>query len=347
MKWGMNGLGILMMLTLISAARAEPSGLLNDTGQTQCLNVTGTALEECTLENSGDDSPFPGQDGRYGRDAAAKYPAQSGFTKPGGSGGHGGFAFTPLDVNGHPIPLVGDPPVPAETPRCVWDRVTNLIWEVKTDDGGLQDKDWTYGWGNSNTGICFAAQSPNGCGSNNYIAALNAVNVCADGDSGSWRMPSRRELFSIAQADLSGTDYNYFKSTTCCWSSDSAQEPYTFYYVTQSGFTSAAPGGYSIGVNLVRDKNNSMNAYSGMSDNGDGTVTDTVTGLIWDQCVWGQSWVQGPACLGGGYVLTWPEALKEAVAANAIQWRGHNDWRIPNLTEIESLVNPESVRISF
>ena len=135
MKWGMNGLGLLMVLTLISAARAEPSGLLNDTGQTQCLNVTGTALEECTPENSGDDSPYPGQDGRYGREAAAKYPAQSGFTKPEGSGGHGGFAFTPLDVNGNPIPLVGDPPVPAETPRCVWDRVTNLIWEVKTDDG--------------------------------------------------------------------------------------------------------------------------------------------------------------------------------------------------------------------
>ena len=55
MKWGMNGLGLLMVLTLISTARAAPSGLLNDTGQTQCLNVTGTALEECTPENRGDD----------------------------------------------------------------------------------------------------------------------------------------------------------------------------------------------------------------------------------------------------------------------------------------------------
>ena len=59
MKWVMNGLGILMMLTLISAQSA-PSGLLNDTGQTQCLNVTGTALEDCTPENSGDDSPHSG-----------------------------------------------------------------------------------------------------------------------------------------------------------------------------------------------------------------------------------------------------------------------------------------------
>ena len=34
MKWGMNGLGLLMVLTLISAAQAKPVGLLNDTGQT-------------------------------------------------------------------------------------------------------------------------------------------------------------------------------------------------------------------------------------------------------------------------------------------------------------------------
>ena len=216
MKWGVNGLGLLMVLTLISAARAEPSGLLNDTGQTQCLNVTGTALEDCTPENSGDDSPYPGQDGRYGRDAAAKYPAQSGFTKPEGSGGHGGFAFTPLDVNGNPIPLVGDPPVPAETPRCVWDRVTNLIWEVKTNDNGLQDQDWTYGWGVNNTGNCYPSQSPAGCGSDNYITALNAATVCPVSGAGPWRLPILPELLSIVDHDRASAptiDSAYFPNT--------------------------------------------------------------------------------------------------------------------------------------
>ena len=127
MKWGVNGLGLLMVLTLISAARAEPSGLLNDTGLTHCLNVSGNALEPCWENNSGDKSPYPGQDGRFGRDAASIFWPFSGFYKPADSGGHGGFAFTPLDVNGNPIPLVGDPPVPSQTPRCVWDRVTNLL----------------------------------------------------------------------------------------------------------------------------------------------------------------------------------------------------------------------------
>ena len=219
MKWGMNDLGILMMLTLISAARAEPSGLLNDTGQTQCLNVTGSALEECTPENSGDISPFPGQDVRYGRDAAAKYPMQSGFTKPEGSGGHGGFAFTPLDVNGNPIPLVGDPPVPAETPRCVWDRVTNLIWEVKTDDGRFQDKDWTYSWGNGNTsGNCVGI-----CNTNAYRLEIINMKLCG---SSNWRLPTAKELVGISdsgQAMSPTIDVNFFPNTIgdLYWSSDS------------------------------------------------------------------------------------------------------------------------------
>lgn len=221
MKWGMNGLGILMMLSLISAARAEPSGLLNDTGQTQCLNVTGTALEECTPENSGDDSPYPGQDGRYGRDAAAKYPEQSGFTKPEGSGGHGGFAFTPLDVNGNPIPLVGDPPVPAETPRCVWDRVTNLIWEVKTDDGGLQDKDWTYGWGTAIGGTnCFEQSN---CSTNYYILAMNSGSVCRIPGFGAWRLPTVTELASLVDYDqfFPAINTNFFSETQdVYWTAD-------------------------------------------------------------------------------------------------------------------------------
>jgi hypothetical protein len=108
-----------MGLLLATAVYAAPSGLLNDTGQTQCLNVTGTALEECTPENSGDASPFPGQDGRYGRDAVAKYPRKVVSPR---QRRPWRFCFTPLDVNSTLIPLVGDPPVPAEAPRCHRDR---------------------------------------------------------------------------------------------------------------------------------------------------------------------------------------------------------------------------------
>ena len=204
-----------------------PTGLLNDTGQTRCLNVAGSALDACSETNTGNASTRPGQDGRFGRDPAAGNPGLSGFSKPAGSGGSGGFAFTPLDVNGTPIALTGaTPPVPSATPRCIKDNVTNLIWEVKTDDAGLQDKDWTYGWG-VHAGICFVSQVPSGCNTVNYITALNAASVCPVSGAGPWRLPTRRELESIIDHNLSSfpvIDTSYFPNMPAAnrvyWSSD-------------------------------------------------------------------------------------------------------------------------------
>jgi hypothetical protein len=352
MKWGMNGLGILMVVTLLSAAQAAPSGLLNDTGQTQCLNVFGNALEECTPENSGDDSPFPGQDGRYGRDAAAKYPEQSGFTKPEGSGGHGGFVFTPLDVNGNPIPLVGDPPVPAETPRCVWDRVTNLIWEVKTDDGELQDKDWTYGWGSNSNGICYPGQTPTGCSTDSYVMALNASNICPIAGADNWRLPNRRELLTIVdygryQAPPLDTDYLQNSSSApnaYLWSSDiyalDTSKAWALSTFTEPGF-GRMPLANPNYIGSVRSGPGGNQALSGYIDNQDGTVTDQSTGLVWDKCVWGRSDL---ACGGGSpRMLSFQDALQIPFIANRMNagagYKGHNDWRLPNHKELESLVD--------
>lgn len=189
-------------LTLSELVNAEPSRLLNDTGSIYChpdiaLNDKSTC-------------DFPLRDSLIGRDAAAINPKESGFTKPDGSAGNGGFALTPLDVNGNAIPLVGDPPVPVVAPRCIWDRVTNLVWEVKTEEG-LQNYKSTYGWGSNNTGTCTDGA---GCSTDAYISDLNKANICGETED-DWRLPSRMELMSIIDAEhiLPSIDQSFFPYT--------------------------------------------------------------------------------------------------------------------------------------
>ena len=67
---------------------------------------------------------------------------------------------------------------------------------------------------------------------------------------------------------------------------------------------------------------------------GDGTVTDTRTGLMWKQCREGYG---GASCAadGGTTSFDWQAALTHA---NGHTFAGHSDWRLPNLKELRSLV---------
>ena len=68
-------------------------------------------------------------------------------------------------------------------------------------------------------------------------------------------------------------------------------------------------------------------------DNGDGTVTDLATGLIWKQCAEGLS---GAGCAtGSAQGFSWPAALQ---CAEAEVFAGSDLWRLPNKNELASLV---------
>jgi len=68
-------------------------------------------------------------------------------------------------------------------------------------------------------------------------------------------------------------------------------------------------------------------------DHGNGTVTDTRTGLMWKQCVEGLS---GASCqTGSEQSFAWADALAHAEAST---FASHNDWRLPNVKELSSLV---------
>ena len=59
-------------------------------------------------------------------------------------------------------------------------------------------------------------------------------------------------------------------------------------------------------------------------------VKDTQTGLIWQRCSLGQTW-SGTSCIGTTATYNWPNALQTAKNMG-------NDWRVPNVKELDSLV---------
>jgi hypothetical protein len=73
---------------------------------------------------------------------------------------------------------------------------------------------------------------------------------------------------------------------------------------------------------------------SAFTDNNDGTVTHNLTGLMWNRCAEGQTW-GGSTCTGSATALTWAEALAQARDSS---FAGHTDWRLPNIKELESIV---------
>lgn len=70
------------------------------------------------------------------------------------------------------------------------------------------------------------------------------------------------------------------------------------------------------------------------TDNGDGTVTHHITGLVWQRCSLGQIW-DGSSCSGEATTYTWEQALGEA-KLNA--FANLSDWRLPNRNELASIV---------
>lgn len=66
-----------------------------------------------------------------------------------------------------------------------------------------------------------------------------------------------------------------------------------------------------------------------------GLVTDTLTGLMWQQCSVGQTYADG-TCTNAANLVTWYTASSQALAAIDF---GFADWRLPNRKELESIVD--------
>ena len=197
----------------ISVSNFNP---LNDTGITWGGSYPDGNNTGCTS----DGTIAAPQDCDFGRDAEAL----AGTLDKVGAG-HGGFDFTKLDAEGNELS--------ANAPAwsCVRDNNTGLVWEVKTDDGGIHDKDNTYRWG---------GESALGSGYGTYYTDWNVLVNGTNGEAlcglTDWRVPTVKELKGLQSMDRisPSVDTDYFPNTppSFHWTSTpSAYSPDRAWYV--------------------------------------------------------------------------------------------------------------------
>ncbi|WP_201245890.1 DUF1566 domain-containing protein [Halochromatium salexigens] len=208
-------------------------------------------------------------------------------------------------------------------------------------DGTVTDLDTGLIWKQCAEGLSGAGCATGRAQRFKWQAALQ--HAIDDSYSGQWRLPNKDELASLVERRCQSPAINerYFPNTSSGWfwsSSPSADDSrdawFVFFYNGHLGSRSKTSGSY---VRLVCEQN--CNAPgSRFEDNGDGTVTDRDTGLVWKQCVEGLS---GRDCATGRVQrFSWEAAMQHAVDSDSGQWR------LPNKNELASLVEPRFLDFS-
>jgi len=229
----------------------------------------------------------------------------------------------------------------------VHDNATGLTWQRSPDTNG----DGAVTWQDKLTWFQAQAQP----------VKLNAAKF---GGFSDWRLPSIKELYSLFNAggtDPSGPasmdtsaltpfiDTKYFQfaygDTRAGERVIDSQYASSTKYVGKSargfdklfgvnfadgrikGYDLQMPGGWMEKKFLVQCvRGNPQYGRNDFHDNADGTITDRATGLMWSKA-------------DSGKGMNWQETLAWVQKMNVGKYLGHDDWRLPNVKELQSIVD--------
>ncbi|HYD63981.1 DUF1566 domain-containing protein [Azospirillum sp.] len=203
-----------------------------------------------------------------------------------------------------------------------------------------------------NTGLTWA-QAPT-TSKLTWSAAVSNGDSLVLGGHDDWRLPTIKELYSLIKfsgstGSSAATSTPYIDSGVFGFKYESTSTGSRFidcqYWsatpylgTTMQGdptafgvnFADGRIKGYPVTVNgkeyslyALYVRGNTSYGVNDFRDNGDGTVTDLATGLMW-------------AKADSGTGMEWKQALSYAEGATTA---GHTDWRLPNAKELESIVD--------
>ena len=189
--------------------------------------------------------------------------------------------------------------------------------------------------------------------------AFTAAKTCNTGGYTDWRMPTIKELYSIinfnghsgfsAETSTPYIDTKYFEiafgNTSAGerlidaqdWSAteyvgttmhnDATVFGFNFIDGRIKGYPKYNPGTttpHTLYVRYVRG--NTLYGKNLFTDNGDKTISDKATGLMWSKD-------------DSGMGLNWKDALAWVQLKNKENYLGFSDWRLPNAKELQSIVD--------